>query len=126
MRTLYTWMAIALITCASTAGEVTLAYSMRRIGDLGALRARSGLWACVRRVATSGRVYLAVCFMAVGFFSLLFGLSWADLSLVGPAAAALTFISNAFAAKFLLHENVDRRRWIASVFVAAGVALLTL
>jgi len=126
MRTFHTWMAIALITCASTVGEVTLAHAMQRIGDLGALRARSGLWACVRRVATNGRVYLAVGFMTVGFFSLLLGLSWADLSLVGPAAAALTFITNAFAAKYILREHLDRRRWIASIFVATGVALLTL
>jgi len=62
--------------------------------------------------------------MAIAFFSLLFGLSWADLSLVGPAAAALTFITNALAAKFFLKENVDRRRWIAAIFVGAGVALL--
>jgi len=55
------------------------------------------------------------------FFSLLFALSWGDVSLV---AASLTFIGNALAAKIFLHEKVDRRRWIAAVLVAAGVALL--
>ncbi len=124
MRSLYTWSAILVVTAASTAGETLLAYGMQKIGDLGALRARSGLMACVRRVFTSGTVFLAVFFMAIAFFSLLVGLSWADLSLVGPAAAALTFVTNAIAAKFILKENVDRRRWIAAVFVAAGVALL--
>jgi drug/metabolite transporter (DMT)-like permease len=46
------------------------------------------------------------------------------VSLVAPAAASLTFIGNAFAAKFFLHEKVDHRRWIAALLVAGGVALL--
>jgi drug/metabolite transporter (DMT)-like permease len=62
--------------------------------------------------------------MALSFFCLLFGLSWGDVSLVAPAAASLTFIGNAFAARIFLHERVDRRRWIAASLVAAGVALL--
>jgi drug/metabolite transporter (DMT)-like permease len=61
----------------------------------------------------------------VAFISNLVGLSWADLSLIGPATAALTFVSNAIAAKFFLHENVDRRRWFATIFVCCGVLLLT-
>ena len=63
--------------------------------------------------------------MAMAFFSNLVGLSWADLSLMGPASAALTFVANAVAAKLFLHENVDRRRWIATIFVCCGVLLLT-
>jgi len=43
---------------------------------------------------------------------------------VAPAAASLTFIANAVAAKVFLHERADRRRWIAASLVAAGVALL--
>jgi drug/metabolite transporter (DMT)-like permease len=124
MKIVYTWAAIVIITLASTAGETLLAHSMQRIGDLGEIRRREGVLACIRRVFTTPSVFVAIGFMAVAFFSLLFGLSWADLSLVGPAAAALTFITNALAAKFFLRENVDRRRWIAAIFVGAGVALL--
>jgi drug/metabolite transporter (DMT)-like permease len=62
--------------------------------------------------------------MALGFFSLLTALSWADVSLVAPAAASLTFVTNAIAARFFLKENVDRRRWIAALLVFGGVALL--
>ena len=124
MRNVYTWAAIIIITFASTAGESLLAHSMQRIGDLGEMRRREGVFPCVRRVFTTPTVFLAIGFMAIAFFSLLFGLSWADLSLVGPAAAALTFVANALAAKFFLKENVDRRRWVAAIFVSAGVALL--
>jgi drug/metabolite transporter (DMT)-like permease len=67
---------------------------------------------------------LGIAFMALSFFSLLFALSWGDVSMVGPASASLTFVANAFAAKLFLHEKVDRRRWTAAVCVAGGVLLL--
>jgi uncharacterized membrane protein len=62
--------------------------------------------------------------MATAFYSLLFGLSWGDLSLVVPASTSLTFITNAVAAKVFLHERVDQRRWLAALLVAGGVVLL--
>ncbi len=124
MRALYTWTAIAVIVLASASGDVFLAHAMQKIGDLGLIRQRHGIFAVIGRVLSSGWFYLAICFMAIAFFSLLFALSWADVSLVGPAAASLTFVANAASAKFFLKENVDRRRWIAAIFVAAGVALL--
>ena len=124
MKTFYTWAAITVIVIASTAGDVLLANSMRKIGDLGLLRQQHGIFAVIRRVLGSGWFALAICCMTVAFFSLLFALSWGDVSLVAPAAASLTFVANALSAKVFLGENVDRRRWIAAIFVAAGVALL--
>lgn len=124
MKDLYTWAAITSVVITSTAGDVLLANAMQRIGDLGELRARRGLVAVVRRVLGSGRFLLGLGFMSMAFFSLLVGLSWADVSLVAPASASLTFVTNAVAAKLFLNENVDRRRWIAAIFVAAGVAFL--
>jgi len=46
------------------------------------------------------------------------------VSLIAPAAGSLTFVSNAVAARWVLHENVNRRRWLAAVLVCCGVALL--
>jgi len=62
--------------------------------------------------------------MAISFFTLEVALSWADVSLVVPASAACTFLTNAFAARIFLYEKVDKRRWMAAMFVAGGVALL--
>jgi drug/metabolite transporter (DMT)-like permease len=124
MKNVYIWAAIAVIVCASTGGDVLLAKAMSKIGDVGLIRKEHGLVAVVRRVLSSGWFALAICCMAVAFFSLLFALSWGDVSLVAPAAASLTFVANALSAKWFLNENVDRRRWVAAVFVAAGVALL--
>jgi drug/metabolite transporter (DMT)-like permease len=124
MKDLYTWTSIAAIVFASTAGDVLLANAMRKIGDVDVIRREHGILAVARRVLSSGWFALAICCMAVAFFSLLFALSWGDVSLVAPAAASLTFVANALSAKWFLRENVDRRRWIAAMFVAAGVALL--
>jgi drug/metabolite transporter (DMT)-like permease len=97
---------------------------MREIGDLEAIRRSQGLLAVIRRVARNPRFIIGMVFMALGFFSLLITLSWADVSVVGPASASMTFVANALAARIFLSEHVSRRRWVAALFVAGGVALL--
>jgi drug/metabolite transporter (DMT)-like permease len=124
MRTTYTWLSITAIVLASTAGDVLLAYAMQRVGDLSEIRVQQGITAAIRRVVTNPWFMGGVFFMAIAFFCLLIGLSWADVSLVAPASASLTFVTNAIAARIFLKENVDARRWLAAVFVAAGVLLL--
>ncbi len=126
MRAIYTWGSILTIVAAATAGDVLQAYAMRKIGDLGELRRTRGMMYVVGSVLKSGPFMIGLLCMAVAFFALLFALSWADVSLVAPASASLTFITNAIAAKLFLHENVDRRRWFAAMFVAGGVALLAM
>jgi drug/metabolite transporter (DMT)-like permease len=121
---LYTWSAILTVVFASVVGDVLLSRAMKQVGDVGALCRRQGLWTVIVRVLGNQNFVLGVAAMAVAFFSLLFALSWGDVSLVAPAAASLTFIGNAFAAKIFLRERVDQRRWIAAVLVAGGVALL--
>ena len=124
MRHVYTWTGILVVVFFSVVGDVLMARAMKQVGDVHELWRRSGLWVVVGRVLSNSNFFLGVTAMAVAFFSLLFALSWGDVSLVAPAAASLTFIGNAFAAKIFLHEKVDRRRWIAAVLVAGGVALL--
>lgn len=124
MRHLYTWSGILVVVFFSVVGDILIARAMKQVGDVHAIVKRSGVWTVVGRVLSNSNFFLGVAAMAVGFFSLLFALSWGDVSLVAPAAASLTFMGNAFAAKIFLHEKVDRRRWIAAVLVAGGVALL--
>jgi multidrug transporter EmrE-like cation transporter len=124
MKEVYTWGAIVAVVIASTTGDVLLSRTMKRVGDVGELRRRAGLLAVAACVCRNPGFFAGVLMMAVAFYSLLFALSWADVSLVGPASASLTFIGNALAAKFFLHERVDHRRWIAALLVGGGVALL--
>ena len=120
-----TWMTITAVACTAIAGDVLTAGAMRRIGDLDEIRAQSGMTGAIKAVVGSGMFLLGVLAMALSFFTLLFTLSNVDVSLAAPASASLTYIGNAAAAKFFLKENVDRRRWIAAIFVCIGVALLT-
>jgi drug/metabolite transporter (DMT)-like permease len=115
---------IAAIVFTATAGDVFIASAMRAIGDLDKVMATRGLVGAILAVVSSARFLAGLMCMALSFFSLLFSLSHADVSLIAPAAGSLTFVSNAVAAKWILHENVDRRRWLAAVFVCCGVALL--
>jgi drug/metabolite transporter (DMT)-like permease len=124
MSNLNAWLAIAVVVIASSSGDVLLSRAMKSIGDLGEWRRRRGLKFVVLLVMRNRYFLLGVACMAVAFYSLLFGLSWNDVSLIGPAAASLTFVANAFAAKIFLHEHVDRRRWAAALLVAAGVVLM--
>jgi len=124
MKHLYTWAGILLIVGFSVMGDIMMSRAMKQVGDLHALRRRFGIGTVLCRIFSNSTFFLAVSAMAVAFFSLLFALSWGDVSLVAPAAASLTFIGNAFAANIFLHEKVDRRRWIAAILVAGGVSLL--
>ena len=126
MKDLYAWAAIGLIVVASTTGDVLLSYSMKRVGDVGELWKQRGLLAVIGRVLGAPTFALGVVAMGVAFYSLLFGLSWGNLSLVVPASASLTFVANAVAARIFLHERVGRRRWIAALLVAGGVALMAI
>jgi len=118
------WLAILAIVLSSSAGDVLLSRAMKQIGDVGPLRRKRGLSFVALLVLRNKFFLLGVGCMAISFYSLLFGLSWNDVSLVGPAAASLTFVANAIAAKFFLRERVDSRRWAAALFVAAGVVLM--
>jgi len=115
---------IAAVVLSSTCGEVLTAAAMKSIGDLDEIRARAGLKGAIRAVVTCPLFFAGVFFLALAFFALLFALNHLDLSLVAPASASLTLVTNAIAAKLFLHENVDKRRWTAAVFVCVGVFLL--
>jgi len=126
MTHVYVWGAIITVAAISTIGDVLLSRAMKKVGDLGALRKNSGVFVVVGRILRTPSFLLGICMLALGFFSLLIGLSWGDLSLVAPASASLTFVLNVIAAKFFLHERIDHRRWMAALLVAGGVALLAM
>ena len=121
------WAATAMISAvvlSSTAGEVLTAAAMKSTGDLDEIRAHSGLTGAIRAVLSCPLFFAGVFFLAVSFFSLLFALNHLSLSLVAPASASLTLVTDAIAGKVFLKENVDRRRWAAAVLVCTGVYLL--
>ena len=124
MNEVYTWAGVGAVVLTSVAGDVLLSKTMKLVGDVGKLWSKTGLITVIRSVVRIPYFLLSLLAMTLSFYSLLFSLSWGDVSLVAPAAASLTFVGNAIAARIFLHERVDRRRWIAALLVAGGVALL--
>ena len=119
------WSCIISVAALAIAGECLIAAAMRGVGDLDDIRAESGLIGAIRAVLINPLFLIGAACMALNFFALLFTLSAVDLSLAGPASASLTYVGNAAAAKVFLRENVDRRRWLAVLFVCAGVYLIS-
>ena len=117
-------LVIAAVVLTSSCGEVLTAGAMKTIGDLDEIRARAGMKGAIKAVVTCPLFFIGIFFMALAFFALLFALNRMSLSLVAPAAASLTLVTNTIAAKFFLKENVDRRRWIAAILVCVGVYFL--
>ena len=122
------WTAIVGVAALAILGEVLIAAAMRKLGDLDELRTGTGVksyFGPIKAVLSSPMFVIGALCMALNFFAMLWALSIAALSLVFPATASLTYIGNAVAAKLFLKENVDRRRWLAVLFVAVGVVLLS-
>jgi drug/metabolite transporter (DMT)-like permease len=122
--TVTAWLAIAFVAALAVAGEVLIAGGMQQLGDLDLIRERKGLSGTIRAVLGNPTFVTGALCMALNFFAMLFALSITQLSLAGPAIGAFTYIGNAVAAKYFLRENVDKRRWLATLFVAIGVVLL--
>ncbi len=121
---LVAWSAIAFVAALAIAGEVLIASAMRKIGDLDLVRARHGLLGATRTVLASPTFLAGALCMALNFFAMLYTLSRVDLSLAAPGIASFNYVGNAVAARLFLREDVDRRRWLAVLFVAVGVFLL--
>jgi len=124
LKHVYTWSGILLVTLTSVIGDVLIARAMKQVGDVHRLWRSAGVWTVIGRVLKNRIFFFGLLAMAAAFFSLLFALSWGDVSLVVPATSSLSFIGTTFAARIFLHEKVDHRRWIAALLVASGVALL--
>lgn len=124
MKDISTWAGVFAVVFTSVTGDILLSKAMKQVGDVGKLWSKRGVQTVVTHVVRNPHFLFGVAAMTVSFYSLLFALSWGDVSLVAPAAASLTFVGNAVAARIFLHERVDQRRWIAALLVAGGVALL--
>src|SRR5262245_37315838 len=115
---------LAIVVLGGAAGDVAVSHAMKQIGEIQALRP-AALWKVLIRAIRIGWLWIGIALMALAFFSLLALLSWADVSIVVPATA-LSYVTAAFGAKYLLHEKVAPLRWAGVFLVCAGVALLSL
>jgi ceramide glucosyltransferase len=111
-----------LIGCSSL-GEVLSAKGMQQVGDVS-FRPRALLGA-LGRMFRNPWLFAGVACLALSFFSFISLLSYADLSFVVPLTA-VGYITNTIGARFLLKERISRERWIGTLLVAFGVAIISL
>ena len=75
------WAAIAFVALLAVVGEVLIAAGMQEVGDLDLVRTESGFGGAIWKVLTNGKFFVGALCMALNFFSMLFALSIANLSL---------------------------------------------
>ena len=117
-------MFIAIIVIAGASGDICVAHTMKRIGEVPSFRPAVVLPALGRAFRLAS-MWIGIALMAIAFFTLLASLSWADASLVVPATA-LSYVAAAFGASIVLNEKVTPVRWMGIILVCAGTALLSI
>jgi len=119
-----TALALAIVILAGSLGDVLLAKGMKQVGEISTLHLRALAW-IGKSIVTNAPFLLGLLCLVISFGAFLAALSWADLSFIVPATA-LSFVVSTLGAKWLLKERVSRLRWIGTLLVCVGVALVSL
>jgi drug/metabolite transporter (DMT)-like permease len=111
-----------LVICAGTGGELCVSRAMKEAGEAKDFRP-SALLSFVVRAIRIRWIWLGVALMATAFFSLLWVLSLANVSLVVPVTA-LNYVVGTVGGKIFLRERVTKERWTGISLVSFGVILV--
>lgn len=114
-----TWLAIAIIALADSAGDLCLARGMKQIGEVD-LKSIKNLIQQVGKILKHPLIIVGIFCQTIAFLSFISVLSWADVSFVRPATA-LTYIFSILGAKFWLKEKVSLGRFIGIMFIVIGL-----
>ena len=118
-----TFLLFCSLIGGSSLGEILSAQGMQQVGDVS-LRPRALVQAILRMIRNPYLIGGVAC-MAVSFFSFISLLSYADLSFVVPLTA-VSYITNTLGARFFLGERISKERWMGTLMVAFGVALVSI
>ena|SRR5271165_2473373 len=119
-----TVLLLIVLICGTTGGEIAVSHGAKTTGEPKRLRPWE-LLVFIGRVMTNPWFLLGIPLMALSFFSLLILFSWHPLSFVIPISA-LSYVTGALGAKYLLKEEVNAARWAGVILVCAGVALVAM
>jgi drug/metabolite transporter (DMT)-like permease len=119
-----TWILVLSLVTADSAGNIFLTRGMKQVGQVHTFGI-GHLLRIARRAIVNPWMGLGIVCMAVSFFLFLALLSGEDLSFVLPATA-LAYVMSVLGAKYILKETVSASRWIGTLIICAGVALITL
>ena len=122
---------------AVTGGDLIMSYVMKRMGPLQILHlgpwwrgeSRFGevwneLCNLIWIVFSQPLVWLAIALMLTFLVLWMIALSWSDLTFVMPLTA-MTYVINAVLVGPVLHEQLSPFRWLGTLLIAFGVALVS-
>jgi drug/metabolite transporter (DMT)-like permease len=101
-------------------GETLLAKGMKRTG-----RTEGGWTAQATAVLREGSVWAGCALLILHLGLYMAALRGADLSYALPLTAA-SYLLTAILAKYYLHEQVGTARWLGTILITLGVAIVAL
>ncbi|HKC89102.1 MAG TPA: EamA family transporter, partial [Blastocatellia bacterium] len=118
-----TFLLLCSLVVGSSLGEILSAKGMRKVGDVSFRP--NALIRALARMIRSPYLFGGLACLAVAFFSFISLLSYTDLSFIAPLTA-VSYITNTLGARFFLKERISRSRWMGTMLVALGVAVISL
>ncbi len=115
---LKTLLLLAAVIVFNSLGNLALAWGMRHVGEQMGANPVAYIRAMFNPYVAAGTLLLI--FWLLSRMTLL---SWADLSFVLPLTG-LGYIFAAVLGKIFLHETVTDARWIGTILIFAGTALV--
>ncbi len=117
-----TLLVLFIAICAQTLGDVFLTKGMKSIGEVDTLDPAK-LFHIGVQVFTTPYIWLGILLLGIFFGLYLAALSWADLSFVLPVTA-FGYVMNALMAWRLLGEHISPVRWMGTLVIFFGVAVV--
>jgi uncharacterized membrane protein len=118
-----TLIVLFIAICAQTLGDVCLTKGMKSIGEVNTLDPAE-LLTIGAQFFTTPYIWLGIFILSIFFGLYLIALSWADLSFVLPVTA-FGYVLNALMSWQLLGERVSAVRWLGTLVICVGVAVVS-
>jgi len=118
-----TLVILLIAICSQSIGDVCLKKGMQEIGEVNTLNIAE-LFRIGVQIFTEPYIWLGILILSIFFGLFLVALSWADLSFVLPVTA-FGYVLNAYVSWKLLNEQISLTRWLGTIIICAGVALVS-
>jgi drug/metabolite transporter (DMT)-like permease len=118
-----TTLIIAFAVIAQAVGNTLFSKGMKTIASMPCFGDEFSLM-MLAYALQSPVIWAGIILLILFFACFLSALSWADMSFVVPATAS-GYILNVFLASRFLDEPVSPARWLGSVLIVAGIALVS-
>jgi uncharacterized membrane protein len=113
---------LCLVVGAGTMGELCISRGMKTIGEVRNFSPRNLVYVILQVIRVKW-IWLGFSLETTAFFSLLWVLSFANVSMVVPVTS-MSYAAGALGGKIFLRERVTRERWSGILLVTVGVILV--